>query len=76
MISREPDTQTWPALPVMPMATLRAVFSRSGTSANTSCGLLPPSSRVTGFGPTWAQVDMMLAPVAVEPVNVTLPIRE
>ena len=73
--SREPETHTWPALPVMAAATLRAVRARSGASANTSCGLLPPSSRVTGLGPLSAQAVMMAVPVPVEPVKVTLPMR-
>src|SRR5450830_551495 len=73
--NREPDTHTCPAFPVMARATVGAVLAMSGTSAKTSFGLLPPSSRVTGFGPTSAQVDMMLEPVAVEPVKVTLPTR-
>ncbi|MCY1556260.1 hypothetical protein D9M68_929970 [compost metagenome] len=56
----------------MAPATMAARRSTSGASSNTSCGLLPPSSRVTGFGPCKAQLAMMAAPVRVEPVKVIL----
>ncbi len=69
-IRREPATQTCPALPVMAPAMMAASRSRSGASSNTSCGLLPPSSSVTGLGPCDAQLAMMAAPVRVEPVKV------
>ncbi len=69
-ISREPATHTCPALPVIAPAIMPARWSTSGASSNTSCGLLPPSSSVTGFGPFMAQAAMMAAPVRVEPVKV------
>ena len=53
---------------------LRATLSRSAASANTSCGLLPPSSKVTGLTPLSALAVMIDAPVRVEPVNEILPI--
>ena len=74
-IRREPARQTWPALPVMAPAIIAASLSRSGASSNTSCGLLPPSSSVTGFGPCSAQAAMIAAPVRVEPVKVILAMR-
>lgn len=50
----------------------RATSSRRGASAKTICGLLPPSSSVTGLVPLFAQAAMIDAPVRVEPVKVTL----
>ena len=72
---RDPATHTWPAFRVMARATVRTVRSRSGASANTTCGLLPPNSSVTGLVPLSAQAAMMAAPLRVDPVNVTFAMR-
>jgi hypothetical protein len=69
---REPATHTCPALPVIAPAMRRATSSRRGASAKTICGLLPPSSSVTGLVPLFAHAAMIDAPVRVEPVKVTL----
>ena len=46
-ISREPALQFSPMFQKIAIATLAATFSKSVTSGNTTCGLLPPSSRRT-----------------------------
>ena len=69
---REPATQVCPALPVIEPTIIAVSLAISGASSNTSCGLLPPSSSVAGFGPCIAHEAMIAAPVRVDPVNVIL----
>ncbi len=63
--------QSWPQLSNTAYGEVAANFSMSA-SANTMLGLLPPSSRLT-FLMVPAAVRMISWPVAVSPVNATLP---
>ena len=72
-ITREPATQPWPEFARIEPAMQVAAFSRSA-SAKTSCGLLPPSSSVTGLMPLSAAAFMIAVPVRVDPVKEILPI--
>src|SRR6478752_3333598 len=69
-MSRDPAMQVWPVAAKTPATRPLAAASRSA-SANTTCGDLPPSSRVILLmlaTAAWAT----LAPVGVDPVNATL----
>lgn len=61
--------QTSPWLKKMPWATDLAAASRSGASANTTCGLLPPHSSQTRLRLDRPEYCSSFAPVAVEPVK-------
>ncbi len=63
-------THTWPALTMAPSYTFLATVLGS-TSSMTMAASLPPSSRVTRFRPSEADLATFL-PVAVEPVKATL----
>ncbi|MDT0608683.1 hypothetical protein RM812_00255 [Streptomyces sp. DSM 40712] len=65
--TRDPATQTCPALPRKPAATPRTATSRSA-SAKTTDGDLPPSSSVMRLSVSvaWRRTSL---PVAVDPVK-------
>src|SRR3954447_13943437 len=66
--------QVWPALVIAPQTAASAAAGMSA-SASTIIASLPPPSITTGVSVS-AQAAITLFPVAVEPVNATLPTPE
>src|SRR3954471_6999119 len=63
--------QVWPALVIAPQTAASAAASMSA-SASTISASLPPASMITGVSVS-AQAAITFLPVAVDPVNATLP---
>ena len=70
-MSRDPAAQTWPVFRKIANAAVCAATARSGASAKTMFGPLPPHSVQTGFMFDSAEYFMNSLPTSVEPVKPT-----
>ena len=71
-ISREVEVHRWPEVPKAPNRAPSSTRSRSASSS-TTMAFLPPSSRLTSFGPTSMAAAATLRPVGTDPVKDTAP---